>query len=156
MEKKYRKNVGLMIVNEAGLVWMGERANVLDSCYKYQMPQGGIDSGELPIEAAYRELFEETGLKNNQVELIRESNCWYKYDFKSPLTYHNVIYYGQEQKWFLFRFKGCEKDFNLNTYPEEIEFSSFIWVGIDEIANLIIPFKKDVYQKVVEEFKPFL
>ena len=80
MQDEYRLNVGLMIVNEQGLVWMGERKNVAGTEHAYQMPQGGIDDGETPKEAAYRELFEETGLTQNHVELIKESDCWYQYD----------------------------------------------------------------------------
>lgn len=156
MEKKYRENVGLMIVNDKGFVWMGERFNSVHLKYKYQMPQGGIDAGEHPLEAAYRELFEETGLNKNVVELIKESDFWYQYDFVEPIKYQKEIYIGQKQKWFLFRFHGVEQDFNLNSYPEEIEFSTFSWVSVDEVANLVVPFKKEVYQKVVAEFKPFI
>ena len=74
MEKKYRKNVGLMIVNDKGLVWVGERVNAEKFGFKHQMPQGGIDKNELPETAAFRELFEETGLTKDKVELIKESD----------------------------------------------------------------------------------
>ena len=106
MEKKYRENVGLMIVNTQGKVWIGERINSEKFGYKYQMPQGGIDKGETILEAAYRELWEETGLLPEKVEFLAESKNWYQYDFFEPLEYKEGLFYGQRQKWVLFRFKG--------------------------------------------------
>ncbi len=156
MEKKYRQNVGLMIVNQLGQVWIGERANAEKFGYKYQMPQGGIDKGETVIEAAFRELWEETGLQSHQVELIKESTAWYQYDFFEPLQYQDGLYHGQKQKWVLFRFEGNDLDFNLKTNPDEIEFVRFFWAQIDEIVDMVVPFKKEVYQAVVREFKPFI
>ena len=153
MQDEYRLNVGLMIVNEQGLVWMGKRANVTEKAY--QMPQGGIDEGETPKEAAYRELFEETGLTQNHVELIKESDYWYQYDIPKNIGFF-PRFKGQRQKWFLFRFKGKDADFNLEAHPEEIEFSSFAWTDMSKIADMVISFKQDVYQKVVNEFKPYI
>lgn len=156
MEKKYRPNVGLMIVNQLGMVWIGERANAEKFGYKFQMPQGGIDKGETVIEAAFRELWEETGLQSHQVELIKESAVWHQYDFFEPLQYHDGLYHGQKQKWVLFRFKGEDADFNLKTNPDEIEFVRFFWAPVDEIADMVVPFKKEVYKAVVNEFEPFI
>lgn len=156
MQKKYRLNVGLMLVNKEGLVWIGERANSEKFGYKFQMPQGGIDKGETPIQAAYRELFEEVGVSADKVDLIKESDHWYQYDFFEPLKYPDDTYHGQKQKWFLFRFKGSDKDFDFETHPEEIEFSSFSWMDIDNIIDKVVPFKRDVYQNVIKEFKPFI
>lgn len=155
MQDEYRLNVGLMIVNEQGLVWMGKRKNVAGTEHAYQMPQGGIDEGENPKEAAYRELFEETGLTQDHVELIKESDCWYQYDIPKNMGFF-PRFKGQRQKWFLFRFKGKDADFNLEVHPEEIEFSGFIWTDISKIADMVISFKQDVYQKVVNEFRPYI
>ena len=154
MEKKYRENVGLMIVNDQGLVWIGERVNSEKFGYKYQMPQGGIDKGETILEAAYRELWEETGILPEKVEFLAESKEWYQYDFFEPLEYKDGLYHGQKQKWVLFRFKGIDADFNLTVHPEEIEFSSFFWSPVNDIVQMVVPFKRDVYSAVIEEFLP--
>ena len=156
MEKNYRLNVGLMIVNDKDLVWMGERVNACNSEFKYQMPQGGVDKGETYLEAAFRELYEETGLKKEHVELIKESKDWHQYDFFAPITYPEGVFHGQKQKWFLLRFKGKESDFNLKVHPEEIEFSSYFWCPIKKISSLVVPFKRIVYHKVIEEFLPYI
>ncbi len=156
MEKKYRPNVGLMIVNQSGLVWIGERVNAEKLGYKFQMPQGGIDKGETIKEAAFRELWEETGIQASQVDLIKVSDVWHQYDFFEPLQYQDGLYHGQKQKWVLFRFKGNDSDFNLRINPDEIEFSRFFWSPIDEIVDMVVPFKKEVYKAVVKEFKPLI
>lgn len=154
-DKEYRLNVGLMIVNQEGKVWLGKRNDVKISTKCYQMPQGGIDEGETPIQAAYRELFEETGLTKEQVELIKESDYWYQYDIPKEVGFFER-FKGQRQKWFLFSFKGEDKDFNLEVHPEEIEFSSFYWEDIETIPSLVVEFKKEVYEKVVAEFKEYI
>lgn len=156
MERKYRENVGLMIVNSQGLVWMGERVNSEKFGFKYQMPQGGIDKGETVIEAAYRELWEETGLLPEKVEFVAESKNWYQYDFFEPLMYKEGLFHGQKQKWVLFKFKGEDKDFNLKVYPEEIEFSKFFWSPIEEVVQMVVPFKRAVYEAVIKEFSPLI
>lgn len=155
MEKKYRLNVGLMIVNQEGKVWMGERVNAEKFGFKYQMPQGGIDRKETPLEAAFRELYEETGLKKEHVDLLKESKDWHQYDFFSPIIYPEGVFHGQKQKWFLFRFKGNDSDFNLKIHPQEIEFSSYFWCEPDKMISLVVPFKRVVYQKVIKEFLPY-
>ncbi|MBO7244150.1 MAG: RNA pyrophosphohydrolase [Alphaproteobacteria bacterium] len=155
MEKKYRKNVGLMIVNEKGLVWMGERVNAEKFGFKYQMPQGGMDLNETPLDAAFRELYEETGLTKEHVEFIKESKEWHQYDFFEPLTYPEGVFHGQKQKWFLFSFKGTDDDFNLKVHPQEIEFASYFWCEPEKMIDLVVPFKRPVYQKIIEEFLPY-
>lgn len=156
MEKKYRENVGLMIVNSQGLVWVGERVNSEKFGFKYQMPQGGIDKGETVIEAAYRELWEETGLLPEKVEFVAESKNWYQYDFFEPLAYKEGLFHGQKQKWVLFKFKGEDKDFNLKIHPEEIEFSTFFWSPIEDVAQMVVPFKRAVYEAVIGEFSSLI
>ncbi len=155
-EKKYRPNVGLMLVNNDGKVWIGTRVNSEDYGYRHQMPQGGIDKGETPLETAYRELWEEVGISKDKVELIKQSDHWYQYDFFRPYQYPDDLYHGQKQKWFLFRFKGTDADFDLEINPQEIEFSSFSWMDIDSVIDLVVPFKREVYTAVFKEFKPYI
>ena len=154
--KKYRPNVGLMIINPRGQVWLGQRTNSEKFKYKMQMPQGGIDEGENITEAAYRELWEETGLTKDKVKLICISNRWYSYRFFKPISFGHIQFIGQSQKWFLFLHNGEDSDFNLQVHPEEIEFASFEWHNIDDIISHIVPFKRDVYRKVIQEFKPII
>lgn len=153
---KYRPNVGLMIINKKGEVWLGKRAKTAPfptNCVE-QMPQGGIDTGETPLDAAYRELKEETGLKKDQIILLKISSKWYSYTFPKPILWGNRFFIGQRQKWFLFLHTGSDSNFNLTAYPEEIEFVSFSWVNAKEVPARVIPFKRAVYKKVIEEFRP--
>ena len=156
MDKKFRKNVGIMIINPAGEVWLGKRADGLKFKFNEQMPQGGIDSGETPLEAAYREMKEETGLEKEKTRLLYESKEWYSYVFPKPKTIGKHIYDGQIQKWFLFLYQGNGSDFNLEYYPEEIEFISYKWYPLREIVQYVVPFKRDVYSKVTDEFEPII
>lgn len=152
---KYRKNVGMMIINADGLVFMAKRKhksnNTNPKCW--QMPQGGIDDNESPIDAVYREMMEEIG--TNNVELIAESKNWYNYDFPAEVLKTNPMPFdGQTQKWFLFKFLGNDNDFNFTTDVQE--FQDFMWSKIDTVPDMIVEFKADVYKKVVDEFKPII
>ena len=120
------------------------------------MPQGGIDPNEKPIDAAFREAFEETGIKKNKLKLILELKNWYYYDLPLDLakTLWKGKYIGQKQKWFLFDFIGTDKDINVNT--KEPEFSKYEWVDKIFLINNIVPFKKDIYEKILEEFDTYL
>ena len=151
-QPKYRDNVGLMIINKQGRVWLGMRADGAG----VQMPQGGIDAGEALEIAAYRELYEETGLVKEKVVLLKESQEWYAYLFPKPIGFANGVYDGQRQKWFLFLHTGLDSDFNLEAHPDEIEFKSFSWYLPDEVVHKVVSFKRDVYQRVVDEFKPII
>ncbi len=157
-EPVYRPNVGLMIINKDGNIWLGRRKNSAQYQFNEQMPQGGIDKGETPLEAAYRELWEETGLKAEKVRLIAETQNWHAYDF--PPNYRpfskdgKEIYCGQRQKWFLFMHLGDDSDFNLTVFPEEIEFETFTWYPANKILERVVPFKRDVYKEVIAEFLP--
>ncbi|MCK5296481.1 MAG: RNA pyrophosphohydrolase, partial [Alphaproteobacteria bacterium] len=118
----------------------------------WQMPQGGIDAGENPKQAALRELKEETSI--TQIEMISESSKWLSYDFPDDVVkkFGGKIK-GQQQKWFLMRFVGKDEDINLNTkYPE---FSNWKWVEPSKVLEYITPFKRDVYKAVIEEFAGF-
>lgn len=153
MKKSYRPNAGLMVINSIGDVFMAKR---LDARKKgRQMPQGGIDDGEEPFEAALRELKEETGIKS--VSLIAESKNWYTYDFPAGVEFTNSkkkSFSGQTQKWFLFEFTGKESEINLK--QEHPEFDVWKWVPIENVADLIIEFKREVYEQVIDEFLPFV
>lgn len=150
----YRPNVGLMIINKAGEVWIGRRTDGAKYRYNQQMPQGGIDVGETPHDAAYRELWEETGLTRAAVIFLSETKNWYTYDFPHPKQYGHVSYVGQRQKWFLFLYDGNGQDFNLQVHPEEIEFESYAWYPLKKALNIVVPFKRDVYRAVSKEFQP--
>ena len=150
LDLPYRACVGLCIVNATGLVWAGER---IDTPNAWQMPQGGIDKGELPQDAALRELWEETGLRQEHIEIERESSDWLYYDLPETLipSLWNGQYKGQKQKWFLLRFKASDDVVNIKTTAPE--FNRWAWFSPHELLNYIVPFKKETYLKVFEEFK---
>ena len=146
----YRPGVGLMIINSKLEVFVGKR---IDSKYEaWQMPQGGIDEGEVPEEAVFREMFEETG--TDKIEIIDQTKGWYKYDIPPYLIQKlwNGQYRGQRQKWFLIRYLGDDSDFNLNS-GEHAEFKEWKWVKMEELSHVIVPFKKKLYISVIEEFR---
>tara|TARA_Y100000031_G_scaffold134461_1_gene156977 strand:+ start:172 stop:633 length:462 start_codon:yes stop_codon:yes gene_type:complete len=150
MTNKYRKCVGMMILNTHKEILVGRR---LDHPSGYwQMPQGGIDDNENPKEAVWREMLEEIG--TNKAELIKISNQWINYDIPSE-TLKTLpwgdIYIGQTQKWFAFLFLGEDNDINVGT--DNPEFSEWKWTRMDSIVDSIVPFKRDVYAKILEEFK---
>ena len=158
----YRPCVGVMILNTDGLVWAGRRIPIGNSEYDgspnlWQMPQGGIDEGEDPLEAAYRELYEETGMKT--VTLLGEAKGWINYDLPAHLIGIGLKgkFRGQTQRWFAFRFEGDESEIAINPPPggHEPEFDAWEWKRMEELPELIVHFKKPVYEKVVAEFKRF-
>ena len=147
----YRSNVGIMMVNEKGYVFVGQRLD--NNQNAWQMPQGGIDDGEDPETAAYRELLEETGVKKQDVRFVASSSQWLSYDLPENLipTLWNGKFRGQKQKWFLFKFLGGDRDINIAT--EHPEFSKWKWVSKENLLKGIVPFKKSVYENVLKEFK---
>ena len=156
----YRPCVGLMILNAENLVWGGHRiaeneSEMAGSSKLWQMPQGGIDKGEEPFPAAMRELYEETGMTS--VSLLAESAGWINYDLPSHLV--GVVwkgkYRGQTQKWFAFRFEGDESEIRINPPPggHTAEFDQWAWKPMDELAELIVPFKRKLYEEVVAGFR---
>ena len=152
--KDYRPNVGMMIINQKKEIFVGKRIDHPSNFW--QMPQGGIDAQEIPSIAALREMDEEVGIKKNKVDLLTESKDWYYYSIPSDLakTLWKGKYKGQRQKWFLYKFKGSEKDINIHTeYPE---FSDYKWVTKDFLVPNIVPFKKKIYEKLLLEFKDYL
>ena len=153
MADKYRKCVGMMILNANKEILVGRR---LDHPSGYwQMPQGGIDENENPKEAVWREMMEEIG--TNKAKLIKVSNQWINYDIP-PETLKTLPwghkYIGQRQKWFAFEFLGEDKDINVGT--DNPEFSEWKWAKLDSIVGNIVPFKRNVYSVILEEFKDLL
>ncbi|MEQ8196319.1 MAG: RNA pyrophosphohydrolase [Rhodospirillales bacterium] len=150
----YRSCVGAMLFNADGLVFVGRRAGVPAQDSAWQMPQGGIDPGEGAREAIRRECREEIGTDN--FEILAESADWHVYDLPDDLIGKTWggRYRGQKQKWFALRFTGADRDVDLRA-SKHVEFSAWKWVGIDDLPNLIIPFKRKVYQGVIEEFRPW-
>ncbi|MEM1373965.1 MAG: RNA pyrophosphohydrolase [Pseudomonadota bacterium] len=150
----YRRNVGVMLVNADGRVFVGQRRD--NPGPAWQMPQGGIDEGENPREAALRELEEETGISPSLVEIIGETSRWVRYELPLELVRKlwNGRWRGQEQKYFLMRFLGRDEDVNINT--ADPEFSAWTWIDAQDLPGAIVPFKRGVYEAVLEEFTPLL
>ena len=155
----YRPCVGIMVLNRDGLVWVGRRIAEEDSemagaAKLWQMPQGGIDSGEEPLDAAYRELYEETGMRS--VTLLAEAPHWIDYDLLPSVVGIALKgkYRGQTQKWFAFRFEGDASEIAINPPPggHDAEFSAWDWKPMRELPDLIVPFKRKVYEEVVATF----
>ncbi len=148
----YRPGVGLMLIGAAKRLFIGERFGPLRDAW--QMPQGGIDPGETPLEAARRELLEEVG--TDRVELLAESRSWYAYDLPPRLIpeHWGGRYRGQSQKWFAFGFTGTDGDIDLHAH--HAEFARWRWAPCDEVLRLIVPFKRPVYRAVLTEFAALL
>ncbi len=149
--RPYRAGVGIVLLNDRGLVFVGRRS---DTPGAWQMPQGGIDRGETPREAAIRELEEETG--TDKAEFVAESRGWLSYDLPPQIAARvwRGRYRGQRQKWFVFRFTGTDANIDLN--PRRPEFDAWKWVPPAEIAAQIVPFKRALYRALLEEFSEFL
>ena len=148
----YRDAVGIMIINSKKKLFLAYRAWTQRSQYHWQMPQGGIDEGETPEQAAWREMYEETGITKESCQLIGESQNWYTYDI--PKKAKRKID-GERQKWFLFLFTGANKDVDLRVQKKP-EFIRFRWAEPPKAPHLIIPFKKEVYEQVLAEFMPIV
>jgi len=148
--KKYRRCVGMMIINDKNYILVGKRIDHPSGFW--QMPQGGINENENPEEAVWREMIEEIG--TNNVNLIKISSQWLHYeipqDTLSTLPWGKK-YIGQKQKWFVFRFKG--KDSEINVETKNPEFSEWKWTNYKSLADNIVPFKRAIYAKVIKEFK---
>ncbi|WP_313612322.1 RNA pyrophosphohydrolase [Agrobacterium sp.] len=156
----YRPCAGIMVLNAQGLVWAGRRIPELNSEYDgsgqlWQMPQGGIDDGEKPLNAAIRELYEETGMRN--VTLLAEARDWIHYDLPPHLLGIGLKgkFRGQAQRWFAFRFDGDESEIAINPPPtgNHPEFDAWDWKPMESLPELIVPFKRGVYEQVVAEFR---
>jgi putative (di)nucleoside polyphosphate hydrolase len=147
----YRRGVGIVLVNARGKVFVGERTGVPGA---WQMPQGGIDKGETPRRAAFREMLEEIG--TDKAEIIAVTNRWLRYDLPNPVAKKSWRgkYRGQEQKWFLMRFTGTDRDINVAT--KHPEFVAWKWMAFTRLPKVIVPFKRALYEQVVAEFAPLV
>lgn len=145
---KYRPCVGIMLFNKQGHVFVGKR---FDSDFYWQMPQGGVDDGEKPEHAALRELLEEVG--TDKAKIVAKNKDWIYYNLPEEFipTCWNGSYSGQKQRWFLMKFYGEDKDININ-YTDHPEFKEWCWQSVDDLVASAIPFKKEVYKTVIEEF----
>ena len=149
-DPRYRRNVGIVVFNRQGLVWVGRRHNVAGP-HNWQFPQGGVDKGEELLTAARRELQEETGIVS--ASFLAEAPGWITYDFPANLIdVHKRGYAGQAQRWFAFRFEGedSEIDLEADVHPE---FDAWRWVRLDEALETVVPFKRAVYTQVLEAFR---
>lgn len=144
----YRRSVGMVVFNGRGEVVVGRRLDFRSDAW--QMPQGGIDAGEEPREAALRELLEEIG--TDKVEIVAETKDWLRYDIPEDLAARlwNGSYRGQEQKWFAMRFLGTDADIDIDT--EHPEFNAWKWLPFGQTPAAIVPFKRQLYARLVEEF----
>jgi putative (di)nucleoside polyphosphate hydrolase len=150
----YRPCVGVALANRDGLLFAGQRID--NPGPAWQMPQGGIDPGEDPEAAALRELGEEVGLGPGSVEIVARSSDWLTYDLPHDLVPRiwKGRYRGQKQLWYLMRFLGEDADIDIAT-PDP-EFSRWAWMRAGELGELIVPFKRDLYRRVLAEFAPHL
>mgnify|MGYP001162731274 FL=1 len=148
----YRTGVGVVVLNSKNKVFVGKRKdNPFD---KWQMPQGGVDPNEPLVAAMKRELEEETSIKN--IKILKEFNQWLEYDLPENLIEKiwKGKYKGQKQKWFIVRFTGEENEININTeYPEFIDWK---WIDMILLPDLIVNFKKHVYENILVELKKYI
>jgi putative (di)nucleoside polyphosphate hydrolase len=147
-----RTGVGIAVLNSENKVFVGKRKdNPFD---KWQMPQGGVDSNEPLLQAMKRELLEETSIKN--IEVLKEFDQWLEYELPESLIgkIWKGKYRGQKQKWFVVKFLGDESEININTI--NAEFMEWKWIDINLLPDLIVLFKKHVYEKVLVELKKII
>lgn len=148
----YRPGVGVLLINREGRVFVGRRIDMPAGMAAWQMPQGGIDPGETPREAALRELKEEVG--TDRAEILGETQGWLHYDLPADLANNSWDgrYRGQRQKWFAMRFTGEDSDID-PAAADEPEFDAWEWVAPERLPELIVPFKRRLYLAVLDEFR---
>ncbi|MDQ3246252.1 MAG: RNA pyrophosphohydrolase [Pseudomonadota bacterium] len=150
----YRRGVGVMLLNAANQVWVGRRIDNTDEAW--QMPQGGIDEGEEPWATALREVEEETGIPPQLIERIADCPERLKYDLPEAVRSRlwGGKWKGQLQDWYLCRFLGSDADVNIAT--EHPEFCDWKWIDAAQLPEIIVPFKRDLYRRLLREFAAFL
>jgi len=153
-DQLYRRGVGVMLLNAHNQVWVGRRIDETDEAW--QMPQGGIDKGEDPWATALRELQEETGIPPHLIERVADCPELLKYDLPEGLRSKlwKGKFRGQLQAWYLCRFLGRTSDIDIAT--KHAEFNDWKWVAPAELPNLIVPFKREMYRRLLREFEAFL
>ena len=151
---EYRPNVGIMLINADNQVFVGQRLDRFSDAW--QMPQGGIDQGEDPQTAAYRELLEETGITQELVQILAFTTDWIHYDFPEDLAAKlwKGRYVGQKQRYYLMRFLGRDDQINIKT--KKPEFSDWRWTSVNRLEDKIVEFKRQVYRQVIAEFSVYL
>ena len=152
LDPRYRRGAGVVLFNHDAKVWVGQRID--NPGPAWQMPQGGLDPKEDPYAAALRELEEETGVPASLTDTLGGTEGWLQYDFPDELRKQlwRGSYIGQQQKWYGLRFNGQDSDINIET--KDPEFSAWQWVELEETIDLIVEFKRDLYQQIVEAFLP--
>lgn len=159
LDLPYRVGVGIMLFNRSGHVWTGRRLPKWAGSRQghiWQMPQGGLMPGEVPLSAAYRELEEETAIRN--AELIAELNHWLTYDLPPELLGVALKgrYRGQRQRWFAMRFNGDDSEIDIGPRGgRKAEFDRWKWRPLEELAEIVVSFKRPVYEELVRVFAPF-
>ncbi|WP_457795936.1 RNA pyrophosphohydrolase [Methylocystis sp. S23] len=161
-DSRYRPCVGVALINAQGLVFVGRRKSkgdfdLVSDPHLWQMPQGGIDEGETPFEAALRELYEETNVKS--VEFLAEAPLWLSYDLPPEAKKRwSGKYVGQTQRWFALRFLGKDSEIDIHAPAggrHKPEFDDWRWEKLSKLPDLIVPFKRQVYLDVAAAFAPF-
>ena len=150
----YRANVGIVLMNDDRQVFIGGRAGARG----WQFPQGGIRRGERPEQALYRELIEEVGLRPDQVDEVARTKAWLRYRLPPQFVRRDSspLCIGQKQRWYLLKLGVGDSALRFDATEQPPEFDRWRWVGIDEIASLVVPFKRKVYEQVIEAFRPLV
>ena len=149
--RDYRPGIGIMLLSRDGLAFVGHRIRMPEGLAKWQMPQGGIDIGETPIQAALRELSEEIG--TDRCDLLAESQGWFDHDVPDEIADGIMAgqYRGNRQKWLAMRFTGTDTDINLAT--DRREFDAWKWVSPERLPELVVPFMRTLYLDILAEFR---
>ena len=148
----YRSGVGIVAINSEKKIFVGKRID--NHSDAWQMPQGGIDTKEAEEKAMFRELEEETGICDIKILSTSSKYFYYNLPYRLQKKFWGGKYLGQKQRWYLVEYLGEDK--NINVATEEAEFSDWKWVDHKGLLKVIVPFKKDLYQDVINEFKDFL
>jgi putative (di)nucleoside polyphosphate hydrolase len=151
---RYRPNVGVVLINRDGKLWLGRRSDA-SGPRNWQFPQGGVDKGEQLLAAALRELHEETGARS--ASLIGRTSEWMAYAFPSAYRRGREMerWIGQKQIWFALRFTGQDSEFDLSAH-ETPEFDAWRWVDVDDVLPCVVEFKQATYERVLEVFRPLI